>query len=107
MLPEWLTPQALNDISVVGLVVFSGFGLFLALGRRWLIPRGQHREIVDLHIMTKHDLVAQIKTQASTIDVLTDTNRAQARALERFSATGELSGKILASIHEIAEAGGQ
>ncbi len=104
-MPSWLSPTVLDDVGVVGLVVFCGFLLYLSIGRRWLVPGGQHREIVGMWSETKDELNAQISAKDATIEVLLSANRAQARALERFSATGELSEKLLASLAEIAESG--
>lgn len=107
MTPSWLTPQALDDVSIVGVVLFTALLMGVAVGRRWLIPGGQHREIVAMHAVAKAELLARVDAQAATIDTLIDTNRAQARALARCADAGELSGRLLASVRDIAEAGVQ
>lgn len=102
-MPTWMTPNALEDVGVVGLVLFLGLMLAVAIGRRWLIPGGQHREIVAIHTERRDEQAATIATQRATIATQRDTIQMQARTLESVTRHATAGEGALTALRDLAD----
>jgi uncharacterized membrane protein YcjF (UPF0283 family) len=85
IIPAW-SPEAWNSFGVVGVVVFMGVLLFVALTREWIVIGRYHRDVVSR-------LDARAVKDADAIETLS-------RAISEKNATEDATTRILAALRE-------
>ena len=89
---SWLTPDALNGIGVVTLLVLAAIGV----ARDWIIPGGRHRET----IAAKDETIKELRTRSLADQ---EVMRLQAQTVSSFEVAGQLQAHVLQAIRDVAE----
>lgn len=92
------SPEFLNGVGVVGVVLLVGIGFVVSLVRGWLIPGRYHREIVE----GKDAEIAALRARA-VIDA--ETNKIQAQTNSKRDAVEDTAVKLLDAFREAAGGG--
>lgn len=93
---NWYSPEALNGIGVVGLVVFIGGAFVVAITRGWIVPGRYHREVVA----DRDKEIAELRSENTT---KSESNKVLTQALIEKTATEDVTTKLLASVRQALE----
>ncbi|QOC56045.1 membrane protein [Gordonia phage Clown] len=105
-MPSWLTPDALDNLTVGTLVVFGAILFIIANNKRWIVLRWQHLEAIalrDQKIAEQRELIAG---HAEAIAIKDRTIADQAETIRNNTATGEGALKMLQTFRDLTAGGG-
>lgn len=107
---SWLSPEFLNGLGVVGVVLLVGIGLVVSLVRGWVVPGRTHREIVTGKDAAIDYLQRRGLVDADTMRTQEQTTLSQAHTIENRDAVEVATTRLLGAFRDAAEAragGGQ
>ncbi|QDP44139.1 hypothetical protein SEA_JUJU_23 [Gordonia phage JuJu] len=105
-MPPWLTPDALNNLTVGTLVVVVALAFVLALVKRWIVLRWQHLDALAMRDTKIAEQAEMIRGQADALKTANDTIAVQAETIRNNTATGEGALKMLQTFRELTAGGG-
>ncbi|AMS03101.1 hypothetical protein BJD61_gp22 [Gordonia phage Obliviate] len=105
-MPTWLTPDALNGLTVGTLVVLGALGFVIAVNKRWIVLRWQHLDALAMREQKIAEQAETISGHAEAIAIKDQTIAAQAETIRNNTATGEGALKMLQTFRELTAGGG-
>ena len=101
----WLTPDAVNGLTVGTLVVIAAILVVIASAKGWIVFRWQYQSEIAMREAKNAEqtlLIAEIM-KARAIDA--ETIRTQAETIRDNNATGEGALKMLQTVRELTAGG--
>lgn len=92
MSTSWLTPDVLNGVGVVTLLLLAA----IAVAKGWLVTGSQYRETVA----AKNETIAELRGRAVADQ---EVMRLQAQTVANFEVSGQLQAHVLQAIRDVAE----
>jgi hypothetical protein len=102
----WLTPDALNGLTVGTLVVIGAVVFLIAVNRRWIVLRWQHLDALTMRDQEIARQAALIAGHNEAMAIKDQTIATQAETIRNNNATGEGALKMLQTFRELTAGGG-
>ena len=101
----WITPDAVNGLTVGTLVVMAAISVVFASAKGWIVFRWQHQSDIAMREATNASQALQIAELMKARAIDAETIRTQAETIRDNNATGEGALKMLQTFRELTAGG--